>query len=120
MRYFVVAGKMTLILLMLLNSVALVGAQEIQQTEDADPAVGSDDDLEKLLESQQATAAAAFEAKYPEIREAATQFSQREFKEAEATLTAAKSAHPELPPAGVMLGKWYAQIRNSMAARTAY
>ena len=94
-------------------------AQEIPQA-DSEPPVGSDEDLEKLLESQQETAAKAFEQKYPEIREAATQFSQRDFQAAEETLTAAKASHPELPPAGVMLGKWYAQIRNTMAARTAY
>jgi tetratricopeptide (TPR) repeat protein len=95
-------------------------AQELPTTEEGQPPIESGDDLEKLLESEQQTAAKAFEAKYPEIREAATKFSQRDFKGAEETLSAAKLAHPELPPAGVMLGKWYAQIKNSLAARTAY
>lgn len=95
-------------------------AQELPGADAEQPAVGSDDDLEKLLDTEQQTAAKAFEAKYPEVREAATKFSQRDFKGAEETLSAAKSAHPELPPAGVMLGKWYGQIKNSLAARTAY
>ena len=77
-------------------------------------------DLESLLEGEQQTVVEKFQEKYPEIRDAAQKFSQRDFKGAEETLRSATEAHGELPPAGVMLGKWYAQINNSLAARTAY
>lgn len=113
----ILAGGLALALVLCVAPVTR--AQEIPQA-GSDPPLGSDEDLENLLDSQQQTAAKAFEQKYPEIRDAATKFSERDFQGAEEVLTAVKASHPELPPAGVMLGKWYAQIRNALAARTAY
>lgn len=77
-------------------------------------------DLESLLQSEQQMALKKFEEKYPGVREAATKFSQRDFKGAEESLKAAKQASPELPPVGIMLGRLYARVNLGAAARTAY
>ncbi len=78
------------------------------------------EELESLLQSQQQASVKAFEEKYPGVREAASKFSKRDFSGAEESLKAVKQAHPELPPVGIMLGRFYAQVNFGAAARTAY
>lgn len=83
----------------------------------------SADDLEAMLEKEledSSVATQQLETKYPKVQEAANQFLQRNFEEAEKLLKEAKELHPELPPAGVLLGSLYARANSSLAARTSY
>ena len=56
----------------------------------------------------------------PEMQAAIEKFKQRDFKGAEAMLKEAVEGKPSLPPAGVFLGRLYAQIKQPAAARTAF
>jgi len=81
------------------------------------------DDLEAMLEKELQESDVATEqltSKYPKFQEVTNAFLQGNFEEAEALLKEAKTLHPELPPAGVLIGSLYARANSAMAARTSY
>ena len=83
------------------------------------------DDLEAMLEKELAETGDGgvnpqLEVKNPKVQEAANQFLQRNFEEAERLMKEAKADNPQLPPAGVLLGSLYSRANNPLAARAAY
>ena len=57
--------------------------------------------------------------KYNGINDAMSRFLNRDFEGAKQLLTEVTTQNPELPPAGVLLGKMFVAAKNSVAARDA-